>query len=116
MPNLHSCKLRIQVLMQLLGEINRPVLSASAADCNRDIASVDLTKVVEHLFDKSAQPFIERQTPFITFQKLFHRRIQARHASYFSLPVRVGQCPRIENEISISRDPTLEGKGLNKYG
>lgn len=116
MPYLHACKLRAQVFMQLLGEINRPVLSASAADCNRNIASVDLTEVMEHLFDKSAQLFIERQTPFITFQKLFHRRIQARHASYVSLPVGVGQCTRIENEIGISRDPTLEGKGLNQYG
>ena len=116
MPNLHAGKLRVQVLMQSLGEINRPVLSASATDCNRNIASVDLTEVMEHLFDKSAQLFIERQTPFITFQKLFHRRIQARHASYVSLPVGVGQCTRIENEIGISRDPTLEGKGLNQYG
>ena len=70
MPYLHACKLRAQVFMQLLGEINRPVLSASATDCNRNIASVDLTEVMEHLFDKSAQLFIERQTPFITFQKL----------------------------------------------
>ena len=116
MAYLHASKLRAQVFMQLLGEINRPVLSASAADCNRNIASVDLTEVMEHLFDKSAQLFIERQTPFITLQKLFHRSIQARHASYISLPVGVGQCTRIENEIGISRDHTLEGKGLNQYG
>ena len=68
MPNLHAGKLRVQVLMQSLGEINRPVLSASAADCYRNVASVDLTEVMEHLFDKSAQLVIERQTPFITFR------------------------------------------------
>ena len=116
MPNLHAWKFRVQVFMQPLGEINRPVLSASATDRDRDIASVDLTEVMEHLFDKSAQLFIERQTPLITFQKPLYRRIQARHASYVSLPVGVRQCARIENEIGISRDPTLEGKGLNKYG
>ena len=116
MPNLHPWTLRVQVFMQLLGEINRPVLSASAADRNRDIASVDLTEVVEHLFDKSAQLFIERQTPFIILQKLFNRRIQARHASYVSLPVGVRQCARIENEIGVSRYPTLESKGLDQNG
>ena len=116
MPNLHAGKLRVQVLMQSLGEINRPVLSASAADCNRNVASVDLTEVMEHLLDKSAQLVIERQASLITFKELLHRRIQARHASYVSLPVGVWQCARIENEIGISRDPTLEGKGLNQYG
>ena len=60
MPYLDAWKSRVQVLMQFLGEINRSVLSASATDGNRDVASVYLTEVMEHLCDESAQLVIKR--------------------------------------------------------
>ena len=95
--------------MQSLGEINRPVLSASVADCNRNVASVDLTEVIEHLLDKSAQLVIERRH-LITFKELLHQRIQTRHASYVSLPVGVWRARASKTKSASVGTPRLKAK------
>jgi len=108
--------LRSEMLCQLLGEIDRAVLSAGAADGDGEVAAVvcdeagqpacdEVVDVGEHLLREGG-----------VIQKVDHGLVASGERAQRRIVMRVGQAAHVEYEIGVQRQPVLETEGLEQQG
>ena len=88
------------------------MLATGAPNRDGHIATITLIKIGHNTADKFPQSFIEDDTPLFAIKELFDQRILTGQMAQCFVPIGVGDCPGIENEVSVGWHPSLKGEGL----
>ena len=89
------------------------MLATGAPNRDGHVATITLIKIGHNTADKFPQSFIEGATPLFVIEELFDQRILTGQRAQCFVPIGVGDCPGIENEVSVGWHPSLEGEGFD---
>ena len=93
---------------ELLGDGDRAVLAAGAADGDRDVALALALEPGQRRVEQRQVGVEERRRGRLPEHVLPHRRVEAAHRAQLGHPVRVRQEPAVGDQVGVDREPVLE--------
>ena len=99
---------------QILGEIDRTMPTAGAADGHRQITAIVAHEARQPCFDVVAYVRKHAARVGVRLQERDHRRVFSGQGTQFRVVMGIGQATNVEHHVGIQRDAVLEAKGLEQ--
>src|SRR5512135_3383619 len=104
-----------EVPRQLLGEIDRAVPAAGAAEGHGEVAAAVAVVAREPLGDEAADVLQHAPHLRLRFEKGYDRPIASGKRTQPLLVMRIGQAAHVEHQIGIERNAVLETEGFEQH-
>ncbi len=101
---------------KLVGHVHGSVLSACAADRDRQIATIHIDIFGNPALQECEDVVVHIDESWLRIEKFGHFAIATGQSTKFDGPVRIWQAAQVEHEIGIGRNSILEAERLDQHG